>query len=92
MKKRLLNYDFEWDHNKAKLNIKKHKISFEDAAEVFLDPLAVSLFDDQHNSKEDRWVTVGKNTNDQILHFLSSNRRPIQYSDNLSPAGNKKRS
>jgi len=67
MKNAKLKYNFEWDRNKAKLNLKKHKISFERAAEIFLDPFAVSIFDDEHSSEEERWVTIGKNAEKAVL-------------------------
>jgi hypothetical protein len=54
-----MNYDFEWNPNKAKSNIEKHKISFEDAASVFKDENAISIYDEEHSSEEDRWVTIG---------------------------------
>ncbi|MBL0708145.1 MAG: BrnT family toxin [Sulfurimonas sp.] len=54
-----MNYNFEWDSNKAKSNIIKHKISFEDATYVFKDKNAISVFDDKHSSYEDRWITIG---------------------------------
>ena len=54
-----MNYNFEWDSNKAKSNILKHKISFEDAASVFKDENAISIYDDKHSSQEDRWITIG---------------------------------
>jgi hypothetical protein len=41
-----LRYTFEWDPIKAKGNLRKHRISFDRAAEVFLDPLAISIFDE----------------------------------------------
>ena len=54
-----MNYNFEWDPNKAKNNISKHKISFEDATSVFKDKNAISIFDDKHSLNEDRWITIG---------------------------------
>ena len=48
-----MNYNFEWDPNKAKSNILKHKISFEDAASVFKDENAISIYDDKHSTQED---------------------------------------
>ena len=53
------NYNFEWDHKKAKQNIKKHKISFERAATVFLDSNAISVYDEEHEEIEERWITIG---------------------------------
>lgn len=67
MKNTKLKYNFEWDKNKAKLNIKKHKISFESAAEIFLDQFTISIFDDEHSLEEERWITIGKNTKEAVL-------------------------
>ena len=54
-----MNYNFEWDPVKANSNLVKHKLSFERAAAIFLDPSAISLFDDEHSHEEDRWITLG---------------------------------
>jgi uncharacterized DUF497 family protein len=43
-----MQHNIEWDLNKAHLNIRKHKISFELASTVFLDPNAVTIFDEGH--------------------------------------------
>jgi uncharacterized DUF497 family protein len=56
----MLRYTFEWDQVKARENLRKHRISFDRAAEVFLDPLAVSIFDEEHSEMEERWVTIGR--------------------------------
>jgi predicted RNase H-like HicB family nuclease len=45
----IVQYNFEWDPSKAILNLRKHKISFERAAEVFLDPNMLSIEDDEHS-------------------------------------------
>ena len=55
-----MQYDFEWDPYKAKQNLQKHNVNFERAGEVFLDPLAVSVYDREHGLEEDRWITIGK--------------------------------
>lgn len=55
----VINYDFDWDYNKAKKNIKKHKVSFERAAAVFLDSNALSIYDKEHEDTEERWITIG---------------------------------
>ena len=56
-----MQYNFKWDPNKAKSNIKKHGISFELATNVFKDPLMLSLFDESHSEgDEERWITLGK--------------------------------
>lgn len=51
--------NFEWDAKKAKTNIGKHGVSFDEAATVFLDPLAVSGPDPEHSLDEDRYITFG---------------------------------
>jgi uncharacterized DUF497 family protein len=54
---------FEWGLAKAKANLVKHGISFEEAAAVLADPFAESnhltMFDARHSEQEDRWKTVG---------------------------------
>ncbi len=55
-----MQYNFEWDPNKAKSNTKKHGVSFEHATEVFLDELQLSILDNEHSTVEERWVTLGK--------------------------------
>ena len=52
-------YNFEWNPNKAKINIQKHKVSFEEAATVFRDPAALTIFDPDHSEAEERWLTIG---------------------------------
>lgn len=51
--------DFEWDPEKAESNLRKHQVSFEDAAQVFLDPNRIEAFDGRSVYGEDRWITVG---------------------------------
>ena len=58
-----MQYQFEWDYEKAKINKSKHKISFDIAATVFLDPNALTIFDKEHSVDEERWVTMGLNSN-----------------------------
>ena len=60
-------YSFEWDPIKAKENLRKHRIGFERAAEVFLDSLAISIFDEEHSADEERWVTIGKDSSGKAL-------------------------
>jgi uncharacterized protein len=62
-----VQYNFEWDPTKAKSNVRKHKISFERAAEIFLDPFMLSVFDNTHSTNEDRWITLGKDHNNVTI-------------------------
>jgi len=58
---------FEWSDEKNRLNIKKHGISFEEAKEVFLDPLHISKLDYRFDYFEERWITVGATRENKIL-------------------------
>ena len=48
--------EFNWDNNKAKINLAKHKISFEEAQSVFDDDNARLIFDPDHSENEDRFI------------------------------------
>lgn len=60
-------YDFEWDAGKARTNLRKHGVSFRAATAVFRDPLARTIFDDEHSEDEERWVTLGRAQNGRYL-------------------------
>lgn len=71
-----MRYNFEWDTAKAGQNILKHKVSFQRAGTIFRDPHAISIFDDEHSQKEERWITIGRD-NDGILLVVSHTFREI---------------
>ena len=54
-----MQYNFEWDQEKAISNIKKHNISFEESASIFQDSNMINLYDDEHSENEDRWISIG---------------------------------
>jgi len=56
-----------WDENKNRDNIRKHKISFEEAETVFYDPNGRLILDPDHSDKEDRFIILGLS---KILHLL----------------------
>ena len=51
--------DFEWNKNKAEINLKKHDVSFQEAATVFGDKLALTFNDPDHSIDEHRLLTFG---------------------------------
>lgn len=51
--------NFEWDDEKYKINVKKHKIHFEDAARVFFDENAIFYYDELHSDDEERIKVIG---------------------------------
>lgn len=50
---------YVWDTEKAVANLAKHGVSFEEAATVFLDSLAVTYADPDHSVRESRFITIG---------------------------------
>jgi len=47
-----MSLEFEWNADKARQNVKKHGVSFEEASTVFGDPLALTIEDPQHSEEE----------------------------------------
>ena len=58
---------FSWDKNKAQSNLKKHKVSFEEAKTVFDDENARLIFDPDHSEDEDRFILLGFSSGSKIL-------------------------
>jgi uncharacterized protein len=61
-------YRFEWDSNKERTNVLKHDgVTFRLASTVLHDPLAITLYDEEHSDLEERWVSMGQAENGQTL-------------------------
>ena len=58
---------FEWDPEKANLNLKKHGVSFDEAATAFYDPLSATFDDPDRSEGEQRLITVGVSSQDRLL-------------------------
>jgi len=65
--------EFEWDKNKAKSNLKKHGVSFEEAQSVFYDDLAVQFFDEDDTSEE-RFILLGTSNLTRVLVVVHCER------------------
>jgi uncharacterized DUF497 family protein len=50
---------FEWDNTKARENLRKHGVAFDEATTIFGDPLADTITDPLHSAQEERYVTIG---------------------------------
>lgn len=59
--------EFAWDPKKAAKNLRKHKVSFTEAATVFSDPLSMTVRDPDHSLEEDRYITVGLSDRFRLL-------------------------
>lgn len=58
---------FEWDENKNKTNIIKHKVSFEEAKTVFYDEEALVINDPDHSENEERFIILGESNRANLL-------------------------
>jgi len=61
---------FDWDKHKAASNLAKHKVSFEEAATVFNDPLSDTFDDPDHSAEEQRFLIIGHSEKGKLL-FVS---------------------
>ena len=59
--------EFEWDPRKAANNLRKHRISFSEAATVFGDSLGTTVRDPDHSLAEDRCITVGMSSRGRLV-------------------------
>ncbi len=66
--------EFEWNPNKAAINLKKHNISFQEATTIFDDPLSVTFPDPDHSIGENRYVIIGMSGAGQLLVVSHTDR------------------
>jgi uncharacterized protein len=59
--------EFTWDPAKATANLSKHGVTFAQAATVFVDALALTVFDEEHSEFEERWFTLGMDSAGKLL-------------------------
>jgi len=65
---------FEWDPAKAAANLKRHRVSFHEAAAVLADPLSTTFPDEVHSQDEGRFLTIGASTRGRILIVAHTER------------------
>ncbi|MBD2314367.1 BrnT family toxin [Desertifilum sp. FACHB-1129] len=66
--------EFEWNLEKAELNLKKHGVSFQEASTVFNDPLSVTFPDPDHSMGERRYIIIGVSAYGQVLVVAHTDR------------------
>ncbi len=66
---------FEWDPNKAAVNITQHGVSFDEASSVFYDPLARIFDDAAHSFHELREIIIGHSINGRLLFVAFTERK-----------------
>jgi uncharacterized protein len=62
-----MKFVFDWDENKANTNLAKHKVSFDEGKTIFNDPFLITLPDESHSDKEERFISIGTSTNERIV-------------------------
>ena len=77
---------FEWDPKKAKRNLKKHGVSFEEGVTVFYDPLSATFDDPDHSVGEHRYITIGLSSRDRLLVVAHAERGEILRIISARPA------
>ena len=68
---------FEWDGEKAKKNLRKHEVSFEEAMTVFYDPLSATFHDPDHSDNEERLITLGYSSRGRLIVVSHTERGKI---------------
>jgi uncharacterized DUF497 family protein len=85
-----VNYNFEWDPAKAQENLNKHGVAFDEAATVFADSKALSIFDPDHSESEDRWVTMGLSEKGRLLIVIHTFREESEEAVTIRIISNRK--
>jgi uncharacterized DUF497 family protein len=65
---------YEWDPRKARENLKRHAVSFDEAASVFTDPFALTFDDPEHSVDEQRYITIGASSKERIVFVSHADR------------------
>jgi uncharacterized DUF497 family protein len=64
---RLGTLTFTWDTGKYETNVRKHGVTFEEAATTWVDAFAIEIFDEEHTKHEDRWLRIGMSLRGALL-------------------------
>jgi uncharacterized DUF497 family protein len=69
--------EFEWSSTKARSNLKKHGVSFEEAQSVFYDEYARQFFDEEHSDDEERFIMLGMSIRSRVLVVCHCERSSV---------------
>ena len=84
-----MSLEFEWEPDKAARNLRKHTVSFQEAATVFGDETGATVYDPDHSEAEDRFLTIGYSNRGRLLivsHTDRGNRIRIISARPLNPS------
>ena len=65
---------FEWDSRKARSNLAKHGVGFQEASTIFGDPLSLTIPDPEHSLSEERYITMGRAFTGKLLVVVHTER------------------
>lgn len=65
---------FEWDEEKAKANLKKHRVGFDEATTIFTDPYSMTIHDPDHSADEQRYIAIGTSDKGRVLVVVYTER------------------
>ena len=65
---------FEWDEEKASANLKKHRVSFDEAVSAFDDPMLITFSDPLHSEGEERFLSIGISSKNRVLIIAHTDR------------------
>jgi uncharacterized protein len=66
--------EFEWHPLKATANLRKHKVSFEEAKTVFQDKKHIEVPDREHSLEEMRYLAIGRSEKGRLLTLIFTER------------------
>jgi uncharacterized DUF497 family protein len=75
---------FEWNSSKARMNLQKHKVTFEEARTLFNDPLLLTYPDESHSETEERYISIGNSVRNRVLVVVHTEREEAE--DTLTSA------
>ena len=62
-----MEFLFEWDEEKARNNLRKHRVSFEEGTTIFNDPFVATMLDPDHSDGEQRYIAIGLSARSRLL-------------------------
>ena len=69
-----MKLSFEWDEEKAKAHLKKHRVSFDEATTVLIDSFSITIPDPDHSVDEQRYIDIGSSDNGRVLVVVYTER------------------
>ncbi len=82
---------FEWDSNKARINLSKHAVSFAEASTAFGDPNSITISDPEHSSSEDWYILLGRTYQGKLVVVVHTDRGENIRTISARPANRKER-